>query len=248
MIIHPTIPERSTIKKTPYWSLGFTILEILVVISIIAIMIGIAGPRIKGLRDEGNVSKARRELKTLQAAVESYRSNHANTNPNGITTDLTGAFPQIISAALTDPFSAAGYRYSVSEKYYAISSVGLNGTNETAAIQSSGNVPSSGDDMVMTNGTITALDLSADTNNCGTIGTACNQGSGETCTNGACAPAGLGFGAHCTQDSDCISQICNSVYHKCRDGVEGDACNPGQEDCASEFHCANEDSGNWCQS
>mgnify|MGYP000748903584 CR=1 FL=1 len=58
---------------------AFTIIELLVVIAVISIIIGIAVPRIKGMQDQANVSKAEGETKTLQAAVESY---YINQNPN----------------------------------------------------------------------------------------------------------------------------------------------------------------------
>ncbi len=125
------------------------------VVSIIAILMGISIPRLKGMRDEANVTKAKREVKALQAAVESYRMNHANTLPTTITTDLTGASPKMISAVLPDPFNSTDptYQYSRNGSYYAISSVGPDGVDATEDIRSTGYVYFSGDDMVVTNGT-----------------------------------------------------------------------------------------------
>jgi general secretion pathway protein G len=51
---------------------GFTLVELLVVISVIAILLGIIIPRFKGMQEEANRSKAKAELKTLQVAVESW--------------------------------------------------------------------------------------------------------------------------------------------------------------------------------
>ena len=45
---------------------GFTLIELLVVISVIAILVGIAIPRFKGMQDEANQSKAKAELRVLQ--------------------------------------------------------------------------------------------------------------------------------------------------------------------------------------
>jgi|GEM_PF-1503414 len=116
---------------------GFTILEILVVLSVIAILIGIAVPRLKGMQDQANISKAKAELKTLQAAIVSY---YTNSSPNAYpptsttvaTTSLITATPQIISTALYDPWGATAtteYNYvlSANGQYYVISSVGPNG-------------------------------------------------------------------------------------------------------------------------
>jgi len=165
---------------------GFTILELLIVILIIAILMGISIPRLKGLSDESNVTQAKSEVKALKAAVQSYRMNHENTPPTNITTDLIGASPQIISAILPDPFNPNDptYQYSQDGSYFAISSVGPNGIKETADISASGTVASCGDDVVATNGTVSTLDMTSDTSNCGTIGNAC--ASGEPCTGGVC--------------------------------------------------------------
>jgi len=117
---------------------GFTILEILVVLSVIAILIGIAVPRLKGMQDQANISKAKAELRALQAAIVSY---YTNTSPNAYpptsttvgATYLTTATPQIISSPLYDPWGATStteYKYVLSSngKYYVIGSVGPNGT------------------------------------------------------------------------------------------------------------------------
>lgn len=95
-------------------SRAFTILEILVVISVIAILIGIAVPRFKGMQDEGKIIKAKSEVKTLMMAVESYKM-HSNPAIYPVHTAafktlqadvLTKATPQMISRVLYDPFAA----------------------------------------------------------------------------------------------------------------------------------------------
>jgi prepilin-type N-terminal cleavage/methylation domain-containing protein len=50
---------------------GFTLVELVIVISVIAILVGIALPRLRGMLDEGNTAKGASELRALQAAVES---------------------------------------------------------------------------------------------------------------------------------------------------------------------------------
>ena len=51
---------------------GFTIIEILIVISIIAVLVGLALPRLRSMQMEGDYAKAAGELRTLQTAVESF--------------------------------------------------------------------------------------------------------------------------------------------------------------------------------
>lgn len=114
---------------------GFTILELLVVIMVIAILIGIALPRFKGMQDEGNIAKAKAELRTLQVAVESYYIHNNNTYPAtgsaAFRTAVTAATPNIIASTPLDPFGTGpGYGYvlnAVGGKYYAIYSIGTGG-------------------------------------------------------------------------------------------------------------------------
>lgn len=121
---------------------GFTLIELLIVIAVIAILIGIALPRFKGMQDEGNIAKAKGELRTLQTAVESYYIHNNNAYPAALAT-LTSATPNIIGTSLpTDPFTAAsdyGYALSANSRYYVIYSIGAGG-NGSATVNDSGTV------------------------------------------------------------------------------------------------------------
>ena len=120
---------------------GFTIIELLIVIAVIAILVGIALPRFKGMRDEGNITRATGELRSLQSAVESYRI-HTGAYPAAAAfeTTLVGATPQIISSAMNDPFAAAGTPYvlvlssGTTGNFYAIYSVGPGGNGSVSAV------------------------------------------------------------------------------------------------------------------
>ncbi len=109
---------------------GFTIIELLIVITVIAILVGIALPRFKGMQDEANIAKARGDLRTLQTAVESYYIHNANTYPATLGV-LTSAIPNIIGTTLPkNPFSTATdapYTYTVVGGIYTISSAGPTG-------------------------------------------------------------------------------------------------------------------------
>jgi general secretion pathway protein G len=123
---------------------GFTLLELLMVIMVIAILIGIALPRFRGMVEEGNVAKAKGELRTLQIAVESYYMHNNNTYPTTAIalTTLTTQTPQIVGILPTDPFvsPAASYGYingGTNNKYYAIWSVGPGTAGSITAITGS---------------------------------------------------------------------------------------------------------------
>ena len=117
---------------------GFTIIELLIVIAVIAILVGIALPRFKGMQDEGKITQAKGELRTLQTAVESYYIHNANTYPANIDGDLTDAVPNIIGAlSPADPFNGTNkYGYATDGatpvKYYAIYSTGIDGDGSAA--------------------------------------------------------------------------------------------------------------------
>ncbi|MFA5339353.1 MAG: type II secretion system protein [Candidatus Omnitrophota bacterium] len=142
---------------------GFTLVELLIVIMVIAILIGIALPRFGGMRDEGNTTKAAAELRTLQAAVESwYMHRNPHTYPaagGSWETQLTTAIPQILGSVLYDPFGASAttqYRYAVSGAYYVIWSLGPNRTATITGISATGTVNpagATGDDIFVSNGT-----------------------------------------------------------------------------------------------
>lgn len=107
---------------------GFTIIELLIVMAVIAILVGIAIPRIKGMQDEAKITKAKTELKTLQTAVESYAAHHDNTYPTAIG-DITNTSPLIVQQLPTDPFSLTRsvYGYNTAGLAYVIYSVGASG-------------------------------------------------------------------------------------------------------------------------
>lgn len=135
---------------------GFTLLELIIVIAVIAILLGIALPRLRGMIDEGNAAKAAAELRTLQAAVESYYIHNSKTYPADGSTTWQSALtdsttrPKIIGSALADPFNTSGtqYRYDKSSNglYYIIWSVGPDNTADVTGISTTGALTGSADD------------------------------------------------------------------------------------------------------
>ena len=106
---------------------GFTIIELLIVISVIAILIAMAIPRFRGVQEEGNVAKAKGELRSLQIAVEGYLM-HTKSLPESLDVLIDAATkPNLVGASLPkDPFTDAqgNYGYKKSGQYYCIWSVG----------------------------------------------------------------------------------------------------------------------------
>ncbi len=121
---------------------SFTLIELLIVIAVIAILVGIALPRFRGMREEGLIAQAKGELRTLQTAVESYYI-HNGSYPSTFPDDIEGATPNIIgTTAPTDPFNGTSdYGWATDGAspvvYYVIFSVGPAG-NGAATINTSG--------------------------------------------------------------------------------------------------------------
>jgi general secretion pathway protein G len=122
---------------------AFTILELLVVISVLVILIGIAIPRFKGMKDAATIVQVKKDLQTIQTAIESYCTFSQNTKCDytqggAISTEasattrvqeaLITAKPTIISSQLFDPFAAAntgyGFWTGTGGKCYVIFSIG----------------------------------------------------------------------------------------------------------------------------
>ena len=98
---------------------AFTLIELMIVMAVMAILIGIALPSFRGMKEEGNIAKAEGELRTLQTAVESYAIHHSDAYPASSYTPYDDYFdaagcapgPQLISSVIYDPFAAANTEY-----------------------------------------------------------------------------------------------------------------------------------------
>ncbi|MEI7998646.1 MAG: hypothetical protein WCH62_03985, partial [Candidatus Omnitrophota bacterium] len=95
---------------------SFTLLELLIIISVLIILIGIIIPRIKGMQDAAIIAKVKTELQSIQSAVESYYINPGSRQtkvypPSTVslaTNFLTNNIPQIVGAPLYDPWIPGG--------------------------------------------------------------------------------------------------------------------------------------------
>ena len=147
---------------------GFTIIEMLIVIAIIAVLVGIALPRLRSMQMEGDYAKAAGELRTLQAAVESFYIHNSRAYPSQATSvstswqsAITAAVPQIIGGTLDDAFlTGTQYSYATSassnSEYYVIFSVGPDRAADITAISVGGTLGTTGDDIYVSNGASSA--------------------------------------------------------------------------------------------
>lgn len=135
---------------------GFTIIELLIVITVLAILIAMAIPRFTGIREEGNIARAKGELRTLLIAVEGYLI-HTKKLPESLSVLVDPATnPNLIGASLPqDPFldPPGDFGYKKSGQYYCIWSVGPGGGGSCNVTESGEVSESDGDSCIyVTNG------------------------------------------------------------------------------------------------
>lgn len=139
---------------------AFTLIELLIVMSVVAILVALIVPSFRGMQNEAWYAKAEKEVLTLQTAIESYYRHH-NAYPATLA-DLTapGTSPRIINDQLTDPWKTQGNGYGYLPltnvtgfgPAYIVYSQGINGAVDTNlnAVSATG-ITVVGDDIVMSN-------------------------------------------------------------------------------------------------
>ena len=90
---------------------GFTLIELMIVVAIIAIIAAIAIPNLLRSRIAANEAAAIGGLRTLSSAQENYRNN-SGTNVYGTLAELSGASPPYIDSALGSGISR-GYTVAI---------------------------------------------------------------------------------------------------------------------------------------
>lgn len=139
------------------WKAGFTLIEMLIVIVVMAILLGVLLPSFRGAQDEAAEQRARSELRTLATAIESYYIHNNNALPTDLTQLIT-ARPRIVSVVPDDPFQASGTDYSYARDtngvYYVVWSHGLDRAVDISGVDTDGTLAGTNDDDVfVTNGT-----------------------------------------------------------------------------------------------
>jgi general secretion pathway protein G len=135
---------------------GFSLIELLIVMSVVAILVAIIIPSFRGIQQEGWITKAEKEVHTLQLAIESYY-RHKNAYPTALS-DLLTAQPQIINTMPKDPWKTDGDNYGYEKgtmagfgEYYVVYSKSINGNKDWQVNTGTPSLASSGDDVVLSN-------------------------------------------------------------------------------------------------
>lgn len=92
---------------------GFTLVEIMIVVAIIALLAAIAIPNLLRARHNANEAAAIASLRTISTAMESYRAAQTTPTYPAALTDLSSATPPYIDATLAGG-TKQGYGYVLS--------------------------------------------------------------------------------------------------------------------------------------
>lgn len=90
---------------------GFTLVEIMIVVAIIALLAAIAIPNLLRPRMTANESSAQATLKTLSTACETFAAASNGSYPAAMS-DLTGATPKYINKDYTSGGPYSGYNFA----------------------------------------------------------------------------------------------------------------------------------------
>jgi len=130
---------------------GYTLTEMILTLSVASIITAAAIPSIQGFRQEALEIKAKKEVQSIQAAVETFYKK-TQTLPNNLS-ELKNMDHPILSNNLKDPFVADKYGYEIvksgEQNYYVIYSKGIDG--QTSFHVNNNRVEKSGDDIVVSN-------------------------------------------------------------------------------------------------
>lgn len=90
--------------KTRAGQKGFTLVELVIVMAVIAVILSVVIPNLRGMQAESQLSKVEGDLKTIKSALTSYQRNNDGQLPANIHAALVAASPQLITETVIDPF------------------------------------------------------------------------------------------------------------------------------------------------
>ena len=120
--------KLQTLKKKKK---GFTLLELLVVLAILAILIAIAIPVYKNQKEKAAITAHNANVRVLETALESYRQDKGKL-PDDINELATGGYIKSVPAVpSSNDESLKNKKYSINKTTGEISPVEIHNDNDT---------------------------------------------------------------------------------------------------------------------
>ena len=121
--------KLQTLKKKKK---GFTLLELLVVLAILAILIAIAIPVYKNQKEKAAITAHNANVRVLETAVESYKQDNNGKLPKDINELATGGYIKSVPAVpSSNDESLKNKKYSINKTTGEISPAEIHNDNET---------------------------------------------------------------------------------------------------------------------
>lgn len=93
------------------WRRGLTLVEVLIVVSVIAMLVAIAVPNLMRAKHNANETAALSGLRTLSTALEAFRGAQSPQNYPTDLSQLSRSNPSYVPSSLTRRASRQGYLY-----------------------------------------------------------------------------------------------------------------------------------------
>ncbi len=138
---------------------GFTLMELMIVVSVLGILAAILIPNFRGVTEEAKNAAAKADLRNLKMAIILYQSRY-NVLPDDSSSakfeeSLQSYSPRIVDRVPVDPWSPTGAKYQFEvapdNSTYAVWSVGKNGSKNFTLGSDTLTFSANADDIVGTN-------------------------------------------------------------------------------------------------
>lgn len=106
--------QRTGQRRRPAMQRGFTLIEVMVVVVILAILATVVVPRIMDRPDQARVTKAKQDIRAVEAALNLYRLD--NFRYPSTDEGLEALVPKYLDSLPMDPWSKPYFYLSPGEK------------------------------------------------------------------------------------------------------------------------------------